>query len=104
MDETKNKKKTLTISSSLTKKIDIGSLSKGGKKSFAIEKKNTFKPTKNDNKKKQTLKTKKKDKELLESLDFVKDIANETISVFQRGSVQDYANLMNEHWNYKMKR
>lgn len=52
----------------------------------------------------QEKKTKKKDKELLESLDFVKDIANETISVFQRGSVEDYANLMNEHWNYKMKR
>jgi D-glycero-alpha-D-manno-heptose-7-phosphate kinase len=52
----------------------------------------------------QEKKTKKKDKELLESLDFVKDIANETISVFQRGSVEDYASLMNEHWNYKMKR
>ncbi|WP_440634196.1 GHMP family kinase ATP-binding protein [Candidatus Pelagibacter sp. HIMB1746] len=52
----------------------------------------------------QEKKTKKKNKELIQSLDFVKDIAKETISIFKRGSVQDYANLMNEHWNYKMKR
>ena len=52
----------------------------------------------------QEKKTKKKNKELIQSLDFVKEIANESINVFQRGSVQDYANLMNEHWNYKMKR
>ncbi len=52
----------------------------------------------------QEKKTKKKNKELIQSLDFVKEIANETINVFQRGSVKDYADLMNEHWNYKMKR
>ena len=40
MDKTKDKKKTLTISKTLTKKIDISSLSKDGKKSFSIEKKN----------------------------------------------------------------
>ena len=45
MDEKKNKKKTHTISSSLTKKIDIGSLNKDGKKSFAIEKKNLLELT-----------------------------------------------------------
>ena len=42
MDE-KNKKKTLTISNTLTKKIDISSISKDGKKSFSIKKKKQFK-------------------------------------------------------------
>ena len=36
----KNKKKTLTISSGLKKKIDTSSISTSGKKSFAVEKKN----------------------------------------------------------------
>ena len=40
----KNKKKTLTISSSLKKKIDTGNISRDGKKSFEVEKKRTFKP------------------------------------------------------------
>ena len=43
MDEKKNKKKTLTISTTLTKKIDISSLAKDGKKAFSIEKKKQFK-------------------------------------------------------------
>ena len=37
----KDKKKTLTISSNLTKKIDTSSISSGSKKSFSIEKKKT---------------------------------------------------------------
>ena len=45
MDDKKNKKKTLTISTTLTKKIDISSLSKDGKKSYSIEKKKPFKST-----------------------------------------------------------
>ncbi len=36
----KNKKKTLTISSNLKKKIDTSSITSGTKKSFAVEKKN----------------------------------------------------------------
>ena len=43
--EEKNKKKTLTISSNLTKKIDISSVKKDGKKSFSIDKKKPFKGT-----------------------------------------------------------
>jgi len=35
----KNKKKTLTISSGLKKKIDTTSISTSGKKSFSVEKK-----------------------------------------------------------------
>ena len=43
----KDKKKTLTISSSLKKKIDTTSFKTGGKKSFAVEKKKIFKGNKN---------------------------------------------------------
>ena len=42
----KEKKKTLTISSNFTKKIDASSISSGGKKSFSIDKKKNFKPNK----------------------------------------------------------
>ena len=43
MSEDKNKKKTLTISSKLNKKIDVGSINKkDNKKSFFIEKKKSF--------------------------------------------------------------
>ena len=43
MDDKKERKKTLTISTTLTKKIDIPSLAKDGKKSFSVEKKKPFK-------------------------------------------------------------
>ena len=39
----KDKKKTLTISSNLKKKIDTRSISTSGKKSFFVEKKKPFK-------------------------------------------------------------
>ena len=42
----KDRKKTLTISSSLKKKIDTSSINRDGKKSFAVEKKKPFKPNK----------------------------------------------------------
>ena len=42
----KNKKKTLTISSDLKKKIDTTSISTSGKKSFSVEKKKPFRPNK----------------------------------------------------------
>jgi len=47
--EKKNKKKTLTISSNLKKKIDTSSISADGKKSFSVEKKKPFKGNKNIN-------------------------------------------------------
>ena len=50
MQDKKDKKKTLTISKGLTKKIDISNINKGGKKSFSIDKKSTFKSTKGFNK------------------------------------------------------
>ena len=42
----KDKKKILTVSSNLTKKIDTSSISSDGKKSFSIDKKKTFRPNK----------------------------------------------------------
>ena len=44
----KIKKKTLTISTNFSKKIDISSLGKGSKKSFSISKKKPFRPSKNN--------------------------------------------------------
>ncbi len=46
----KDKKKTLTISSSLKKKIDTSSITSSGKKSFSIEKKKPFRSNKKFNK------------------------------------------------------
>ena len=45
--EKKDKKKTLTISSNLKKKIDTSSISAEGKKSFSVEKKKFYKGNKN---------------------------------------------------------
>ncbi|MBD1150216.1 translation initiation factor IF-2 [Pelagibacterales bacterium SAG-MED29] len=47
--EKKDKKKTLTISSNLKKKIDTSSISADGKKSFSVDKKKSFKGNKNIN-------------------------------------------------------
>ena len=44
MKETKDKKKTLTISKDFTKKVDPSNILQQGKKSFSIEKKKPFKP------------------------------------------------------------
>jgi len=49
MEDQKNKKKTLTISANVTKKIDLSSLSSDGKKTFSIEKKAPFRSAR-DNK------------------------------------------------------
>ena len=46
----KDKKKTLTISSNLKKKIDTSSISTTGKKSYSVEKKKSFRPNKSFNK------------------------------------------------------
>ena len=49
MVDQKNKKKTLTISKNVSKKIDISSISRDGKKTFSIEKKTPFRSSR-DNK------------------------------------------------------
>jgi|TARA_B100001093_G_scaffold418130_1_gene409275 translation initiation factor IF-2 len=49
MDDQKNKKKTLTISTGVSKKIDISTISRDGKKTFSIEKKVPFRSSR-DNK------------------------------------------------------
>ena len=51
----KDKKKTLTISSGLKKKIDTSSISTDGKKSFSVKKKEPFRGNKNSNRSNQTL-------------------------------------------------
>ena len=45
--EKNNKKKTLTISSDLKKKIDTTSINTDGKKSFSVKKKEPFRGNKN---------------------------------------------------------
>ncbi len=52
--EKKDKKKTLTISSNLKKKIDTSSIGSDGKKSFSVEKKKPFKVNKNINRSEQS--------------------------------------------------
>ena len=49
MEDKKSKKKTLTISASVSKKIDLSSLASDGKKTFSIEKKTPFRSSR-DNK------------------------------------------------------
>ena len=49
MKDQKNKKKTLTISTNTSKKIDLSSLASDGKKTFSIEKKTSFRSAR-DNK------------------------------------------------------
>ncbi len=46
----KDKKKTLTISSNLKKKIDTSRISPSGKKTYSVDKKKTFRPNKSFNK------------------------------------------------------
>ena len=46
----KDKKKTLTISTNLKKKIDTLSISSSGKKTFSVEKKKPFRNNKSQNK------------------------------------------------------
>ena len=43
MQKDKNKKKTLTISSTFGKKLDSASYKQSGKKSFSVNKKKSFK-------------------------------------------------------------
>jgi len=43
MQKDKNKKKTLTISSSFNKKFDSASFNQSGKKSFSVDKKKSLK-------------------------------------------------------------
>ena len=47
--EKNNKKKTLTISSDLKKKIDTSSINTGGKKTFSVKKKEPFRGNKGIN-------------------------------------------------------
>ena len=56
MDDKKDKKKTLTISTSVPKKINLSSLGSGGKKSFSIDKKKPFRAQRDSNSSSSTFK------------------------------------------------
>ena len=66
----KDKKKTLTISSNLKKKIDTSSISTSGKKSFFVEKKKPFKTAKTNKLNNQNVNSNQENKKkiLLENL------------------------------------
>jgi translation initiation factor IF-2 len=61
MDEKKDKKKTLTISKNITKKINIPNTEQGGKKSFSIEKKKPFRQSRDSGKTNNSAVNNKKD-------------------------------------------
>ena len=49
-------------------------------------------------------KTKKKEKDMIENLDFVKSIGLEIKNELVKGNCEGFAKLMNTHWKYKLKR
>jgi D-glycero-alpha-D-manno-heptose-7-phosphate kinase len=52
----------------------------------------------------QEIAVKKKEKEIIKNLDFIKNIAKETITALKNSSLKEYADLMNEHWKFKLLR
>ena len=52
----------------------------------------------------QEKKVKNKNSEMISSLNFIKNIADKTYETFASGNLYEYARLMNEHWEYKLKR
>ncbi|MAV56051.1 MAG: galactokinase [Candidatus Pelagibacter sp.] len=52
----------------------------------------------------QNEKTKKKESEIIKNLDFVKSLGIEIKKELENGNCENFAKLMNTHWNYKLKR
>lgn len=52
----------------------------------------------------QDSKSKQDDSEMLANLDFVKDIGIQSQAALETGRVEDFADLMNVHWEHKKKR
>jgi D-glycero-alpha-D-manno-heptose-7-phosphate kinase len=44
------------------------------------------------------------EKEMLENLNFIKELGYKTTEVLSSGNVEDYGQLLNEHWQYKKTR
>jgi D-glycero-alpha-D-manno-heptose-7-phosphate kinase len=54
--------------------------------------------------KEQDDKSKKNDMAMIENLHFVKDLGYKSKVAFERGDLEEFANLMNVHWDYKKQR
>ena len=54
--------------------------------------------------KEQNKKTILKNKDIISNLDFVKNLAIDIKKSLVKGDLKNFGYLMNEHWNYKMKR
>ena len=52
----------------------------------------------------QDTKSKNEDAEMIENLHYVKNLGYETKILLESGNLEDYAGLMNRHWEYKKKR
>ena len=96
--EKKDKKKTLTISSNLKKKIDTSSISTGGKKSFSVKKKEPFRGNKNSNRSNQTLNQVKKP----DLKKVLRDIINQYENFFKNINEYKYSIYKNESNKLKL--
>jgi D-glycero-alpha-D-manno-heptose-7-phosphate kinase len=54
--------------------------------------------------KEQDDKSKKNDSEMIDNLHFVKDLGYKSKTAFEQGDLEEFANLMNVHWEYKKQR
>lgn len=52
----------------------------------------------------QDTKSKQDDKEMIENLHFIKDLGYKTKTFLENGDLDEYAHLMNQHWESKKKR
>lgn len=54
--------------------------------------------------KEQDEKSKSKNEDMLKNLDFVKDLGFQSKAAFEKGNLEEFADIMNVHWEYKKKR
>lgn len=54
--------------------------------------------------KEQDDKSKNKDSDMIQNLDFVKDLGYQSKAAFERGDLDTFADIMNVHWEHKKKR
>tara|TARA_Y100000590_G_C15687963_1_gene1002340 strand:- start:443 stop:1423 length:981 start_codon:yes stop_codon:yes gene_type:complete len=52
----------------------------------------------------QDQRTKKKENKMIDNLNFVKEIGIKSKKLLERGNLNQFANLMNEHWEFKQSR
>ena len=54
--------------------------------------------------KEQNDKTKKNEAQIIENLDFIKDLGIESLKSLEKGNLDEFCRIMKEHWNFKKKR